>query len=162
MDEMKYQASVDGSKELVIRSKDLAQLDIVSEGAQHFHILHEGQSFRCEVLAQDFAQKIFTIRVNGRTHEVKLSNQYDQLIQQLGLNVVADKKIRDVKAPMPGLVLEIAVAAGQAVEKGDKLLILEAMKMENIIKSEGIGTIKAIRIEKGAAVDKGQLLIEME
>ena len=63
---------------------------------------------------------------------------------------------------MPGLVLDIPVEVGQEVEKGEGVLILEAMKMENVIKSAGVGTIKAIHIKQGEAVEKGQLLIEME
>ena len=63
---------------------------------------------------------------------------------------------------MPGLVLSILVEPGQAVQKGDVLLILEAMKMENVLKAAGDGTVKNIAVAKGAAVDKGQLLLEME
>ncbi|HNM32873.1 MAG TPA: biotin/lipoyl-binding protein, partial [Chitinophagales bacterium] len=66
------------------------------------------------------------------------------------------------KAPMPGLVLDILVEAGQAVNKGDNLIILEAMKMENIIKASGSGTVKSIHVQKKDAVEKNQLLIEME
>ncbi|MEM1216899.1 MAG: biotin/lipoyl-containing protein, partial [Bacteroidota bacterium] len=68
----------------------------------------------------------------------------------------------DVLAPMPGLILDVLVAAGQAVEKGTPLVILEAMKMENVLKAAGPGTVKAIAVQQGAAVDKKQLLIEME
>jgi biotin carboxyl carrier protein len=67
-----------------------------------------------------------------------------------------------VKAPMPGLVLNIVVEPGQTVEKGDPMIILEAMKMENVIKAAGEGRVKAIKVQKGMAVDKGQLLIELD
>lgn len=67
----------------------------------------------------------------------------------------------NVKAPMPGLVLDILVEAGQSVNKGDNLLILEAMKMENIIKASGNGVVKNININKKMRL-KNQLLIEME
>ena len=63
---------------------------------------------------------------------------------------------------MPGLVLEVAAEIGQEVKKGDPLLILEAMKMENVIKSMGEGKVKAIHIKQGEALEKGQLMIEME
>jgi len=68
----------------------------------------------------------------------------------------------NVKAPMPGLVLDILVEPGQSVQKGDNLLILEAMKMENIIKASGSGVVKNIPVHKKDAVEKNQLLIEME
>ena len=62
---------------------------------------------------------------------------------------------------MPGLVLEIMVKAGDEVKKGDALLILEAMKMENVLKATGDGTVKSVSVSKGAPVDKGTILIEM-
>ena len=63
---------------------------------------------------------------------------------------------------MPGLIIDILVKEGQAIQKGDQLLILEAMKMENVIKAEGEGIVKSILTEKSKAVDKGQVIIEME
>jgi len=80
----------------------------------------------------------------------------------MGLSVVASQKLSSVKAPMPGLVLDIMVEPGQEVAEGDSLLILEAMKMENVLKATGEGVVKSIEITKGAAVEKGQILIEME
>jgi biotin carboxyl carrier protein len=63
---------------------------------------------------------------------------------------------------MPGLVLNVLVQAGQEVAKGDALLILEAMKMENVIKASGDGKVKSVKVKQGEAVDKGLLLVEME
>ena len=70
--------------------------------------------------------------------------------------------VKDIKAPMPGLVLQISVGPGDTVEKGDPLLILEAMKMENVLKAPGSGTVKKVSVNQGQAVEKNQLLIEME
>ena len=63
---------------------------------------------------------------------------------------------------MPGLVLEVLVKPGQTVKKGDKILVLEAMKMENIIKSPGEGIVKECLAEVGATVEKNQILINFE
>jgi biotin carboxyl carrier protein len=63
---------------------------------------------------------------------------------------------------MPGMVLSVSVAEGQQVQKGDPLLVLEAMKMENVIKSPGEGTVKSIAVKAGAAVEKNALLIRFE
>ncbi len=68
-------------------------------------------------------------------------------------------KVNEVKAPMPGLVLDIRVSEGDEVKKGDPILVLEAMKMENIIKSPTDGVIKKINVKKGLAVEKNQVLI---
>lgn len=62
---------------------------------------------------------------------------------------------------MPGLIFEISVKEGDSIQKGDKVLILEAMKMENLMKSAGTGVIKKILVEKGQAVEKNQILIEL-
>ncbi|MCL4155747.1 UNVERIFIED_CONTAM: hypothetical protein GTU68_052685 [Idotea baltica] len=61
---------------------------------------------------------------------------------------------------MPGLVLNIRVSPGDEVAEGDTLLVLEAMKMENVIKAVGNGTVKEIKVGHGDKVDKGQILIQ--
>ncbi|WP_146088847.1 biotin/lipoyl-containing protein [Neolewinella xylanilytica] len=91
-----------------------------------------------------------------------LSDNYDLLVERLGLSVNVEAATNEVTAPMPGLILEVLVEVGQEVTGGTPLLVLEAMKMENVLKADGEGTVKAIRVSKGDAVDKRQLLIEME
>ena len=68
-------------------------------------------------------------------------------------------EVSDLKAPMPGLVLSIEVEEGQEVKKGDVLMILEAMKMENAIKAPADLVIKEIKCKQSEAVDKGQVLM---
>lgn len=139
-----------------------SQLDIVDAGNGKFHIVQNNKAYQVEVVDTDFPNKFVTVKLNGNKYEVKLSDQHDQLIKQLGLTAKNTSKINAIKAPMPGLVLDIAVTIGQKVEKEDGLIILEAMKMENVIKCGGDGIITAIHVEKGVAVDKGQLLIEID
>lgn len=155
-----FKTTVNG--QFIFNSADLENLDIVPIDATSFHILKEGQAFRAEVVATDFVNKLFTIKVNGNSYDIKLEDEYDQLIDKLGLTKYVVYKVKDIKAPMPGLVLGINVEVGQAVQRGDTLLILEAMKMENVLKSPGDGIVKTIHVEKGKAVEKGFVLIEME
>jgi biotin carboxyl carrier protein len=91
---------------------------------------------------------------------VQLKDRFDQLLEQMGMSGAASAKINDIKAPMPGLIVGVSVQPGDVVKKGDAVLILEAMKMENLIKSPGEGTIRAIRVAKGDRVEKNQVLIE--
>jgi len=143
---------------LPVAAKDL---DIVPEADGSFHILHQGKSFRAEILELDHEARKFVLMINGDRFAVNIADHYDRLIQQLGLNVGSSQKANIVKAPMPGLVLSLLVEPGQKVAKGDPLLILEAMKMENVLKAAADGEVKSVQVKQGAAVVKGQLLIEM-
>lgn len=140
----------------------LSDLDVAPAGPGKFHIIRDGRSFHAEVIEVDFSAKLFRIRINGSDYQVKLEDPYDQLVKRLGLEINIQHKVKDIKAPMPGLVLEIQVSIGQELKTGDPVLILEAMKMENVIKSPGEGTVKKIVVEKGQPVDKGSVLLELE
>ncbi len=143
-------------------TNELNSLDIISIDNQHFHILQNGKAYRAEIIQTDFVNKIFVIKINGKLYDIKLEDEYDQLVKKLGLSTAIVYKVKDVKAPMPGLVLAINVEVGQTVQRGDALLVLEAMKMENVLKSSGDGVVKAIKVEKGMAVEKGTILMEIE
>lgn len=79
----------------------------------------------------------------------------------MGLDVSKMQKVEPIKAPMPGLILKVLVTEGQAIKKGEPVLILEAMKMENVFKAPGDAVVKAIKIEERQAVEKGEVLIEL-
>jgi biotin carboxyl carrier protein len=93
---------------------------------------------------------------------VQAADRFDLLLKKLGLEDLAQAGASDLKAPMPGLVLETKVAPGTEVTAGQALVVLEAMKMENVLKAEADGVVKSVPIEKGQAVDKNQVLIEFE
>jgi biotin carboxyl carrier protein len=161
MKKSNYQVEVNEMYKFSISPEDAGTLDFVKVDENNFHILQGNKSFEAELVEADYQNKTLHLKINGNRFSVKIADQYDQLVEKMGLSAVVSSKVKDIKAPMPGLVLDINVAAGQEVNKGDKLVILEAMKMENVIKSEGEGVVKEIHVEKGATVDKGQMLIEM-
>ena len=134
--------------------------DIVKISEDYFHILYKNKSYRAEVVKADRATKTFQFKINNKIHTVEVKDKFDLLLEKMGMTSGASAKINNIKAPMPGLVIDLKVKAGDTVKVGDPLLILEAMKMENILKSPGDGTIKNVKIKKGESVEKGQILIE--
>ncbi len=137
-------------------------VDAIQISDSKFHALENNRKYEVEIIESDFALKRFLLEVNGNRYEVKLKDKYDQLVEKMGFSAVNNQKLKNIKAPMPGLIIDILVEAGQSIEKGDQLLILEAMKMENVLKAEGEGIVKEVLFEKGASVDKGQIIIDME
>ena len=141
-----------------IDSKEF-EWNMVEIGNESFHVLHKDKSYRAEVLAFNRDEKSLTIRVNGNKYNVQVKDKLDLLLERLGMDKLAANQVNDIKAPMPGLVLDVMVKEGDEVKKGDQVMILEAMKMENVLKSPGEGTVKAIKVAKGDSVEKNQVMI---
>ena len=158
---MQYKISV-GDEEFDITKSEIDALDCISISDDSFHIIYEDNSYICHVLQLDQNQKRILIQMNGEKHWVEVSDSLDQLIEKMGLDSVADNSQKEIKAPMPGLILDILVKEGQTVSKDDNLVILEAMKMENILKAEADAVVKKINMKKGESVEKNQILIELE
>ena len=129
-------------------------------GERTYHILKNDRSYSVEVLSLDAATKTVQLKINGHLHEVMVKDRFDLLLEKMGMSNTTQNRVNNIKAPMPGLIVAINLAVGDAVSKGDIVLILEAMKMENAIKAPGDGTVKAIKIQKGDRVEKGQVLVE--
>lgn len=129
----------------------------VKEGI--YSIIKERKSFNSEVIKFDKEERIFHIRVNNNVYKVQLRDRFDDLLHELGMDAAKSKKVSELKAPMPGLVVEVCINEGQEVKKGDKLVVLEAMKMENILKAPADAVVKKISITKGQTVEKNEALI---
>lgn len=138
------------------------QWDLQAINEHTFHAIYQGKSFTIEVVKADFSEKNFLLKINGQKIEYSAKDAIDLLLEKMGLQGKSSAKINQLKAPMPGLIVDVRVAVGQKVSKGENLLVLEAMKMENIIKSPTEGTIKAIKVQKGENVEKNKILIEFE
>jgi len=133
--------------------------DVLEVKNGSFHIIKNNVSYNVEVIKANVEEKSFTINVNGSNYQIQVKDKYDELLKNLGLDNLNLKKVNEIKAPMPGMVLDIRVEVGNIVKKGDPILVLEAMKMENIIKSPTDGVISKINAKKGVAVEKNQLLV---
>lgn len=136
--------------------------DVIKVKKNTYHIIKDNESYNLEVLKINPTEKLFFVKVNGIKYKFNVKDKYDELLHSLGMDNLLSTKISDLKAPMPGLVLDVSVSSGQSVSKGDALLILEAMKMENVIKSPTDGVIKSISVNKGEIVEKNQLILNFE
>ena len=127
-----------------------------------FTLTFNGKDFFGEILEEKSEDHKLKIKINHLVFEIKKKGELDELISALGLDVPKVRKLKELEAPMPGRIVNIAVKVGDELEVGDDILSLEAMKMENVLKAEGIGTVKAIHIKQDDIVDKGTVLIEFE
>ena len=129
---MKYNVIVD-EQEFKLSKTDATNLNAVELSDGKLHILKDNQSYDCELLEADYNNSTLTVLVNGTKYNLKIEDEYDLLVKKMGLSIVNSTKLDNIKAPMPGLVLDIMIEPGQEIEKGTPLLILEAMKMENVL-----------------------------
>lgn len=142
--------------------RDLETLDLVSISSTEFNGIKDHRSVNARLVAANLLNKTFTIETGGETYEVAIKDALDQQLEQMGFGTASGKQVKEIKAPMPGLVLEVSVTEGQPVKEGDRLLILEAMKMENSILIHADATIKKVTVTAGQAVEKGQVLVVLE
>ena len=126
------------------------------------HVLYENRSYTVEIVETNAEEKTQVVKVNGNLYTVAIEDQFDILLKQLGMEMGASNKVQEIKAPMPGLVLKVMVEEGTAVKKGDNLLVLEAMKMENILKSPTDGTVSKVLVTQGDKTEKNAVLIRFK
>ena len=149
-------------KNIGIINSEKFEINTVDLKDGHFNIIRDNKSYNAELVSFDIDEKTYKIKVNGNVYKVKIKDRFDLLLHSMGMDALATKKINELKAPMPGLVLDIRVKVGDSIKKGDSLVVLEAMKMENVLKSIADVVIKKINVEKGKAVEKNQVLISFE
>ncbi len=153
--------TVNKSREYEFKSSDLEKLNLLKRSQSKFHVIKKNKSFDVELEKADFNKREYVINVNSNSYTIKISNEIDQLIKEMGFTVGSSIKANSIKAPMPGIILSVNVEENQAVKEGETLLILEAMKMENAITAPKDGIIKSIYAKSGETAEKGELLIEM-
>lgn len=130
--------------------------------AGHYSLLVGERSFDVYVQPMaadddDGASRVFEVYVRGRVHRVRLTDERTRALASLagGAHASGDANIR---APMPGLVSHVLVEEGTEVQRGQAVVVLEAMKMENDLTAPRAGIVKSLRVAKGQAVNQGDLL----
>lgn len=138
------------------------EIEIIKKNDNGLIISRDGKKHVARLLAMDPENKMITLKIDGYRFEVKLTDEYDILLQSLGMDTASTKKVNELKAPMPGVVIDVIVNVGDSVLKDDPLVVLEAMKMENMLKSPSDGIVSAINIKKGDTVEKNRVLVNFE
>lgn len=163
------QANVDGQLLKIAPQADgwlidgkMVRPDIKRVNKHLFHVMIQDKSFTVFIHKTDPANKTITLSINGKETTIQYQSRMDQLLKDLGMESALIQKLDSLKAPMPGLIHSISIQEGAEVKKGDPILILEAMKMENIIKSPGEGIVKKIHVSPHSSVEKNELLITFE
>lgn len=148
--------------EFLFSQEEIDKADVIQTGEGDFNIIRNGRSVNVKLLEVDETGKNLKVEVEGEFYTMQIKDELDQTLDNMGFNNVSTKQVKEIKAPMPGLVLEVSVEVGQELVEGDRVLILEAMKMENSICIHANAKIKSILVKKGQPVDKNQVLVELE
>ena len=160
IDEQPFEIELNGDQPTV--NGTVCSWDAHTNDQNSFHIVANDKSYRLQVIEQDLKSKTLTLRVNGYEVKAQVQDRHDLLLERLGLDQVSEAATNEVRAPMPGLIVELKIAVGDQVQSGDPLLVLEAMKMENVLKAPGPGLVKSIFVRQGDSVEKNQILVDFE
>lgn len=157
-----HSLELDVTREKITNHEGEVAFTVIRKDEKEAVIQLNNKIFTIRIISEDEDGKTVKASINGKTTHAEIKNQTDLLLEKMGGNGASSASAKNIKAPMPGLIVKINSKIGQPVEKGDVLLNFEAMKMENQLKSPGKGIIKNILVKEGDKIEKGQLLIEME
>ncbi len=158
---MMYKVLIKG-QEIIVTQEELDNLDVsFDKDNAIYQVIDNGISHNIKSLDESNHGKVQLLQIDDLNMEATILDPLDQQIKSMGLSNIDEQKSKNIIAPMPGLILDIMCKEGEEIKEGKSLLILEAMKMENVIKAEGNGTIEKIHKAIGDTVEKQQLIIEI-
>lgn len=145
-----------------LEKKKAHELDVIQIDEQSFHIVDQKQSYIIKIDAVDLSDNSVHLSINDHPIKVQIQDERMEIIKALGFDLEVKKKVDEILAPMPGLVVDVLVKEGDTVKEGDPILILEAMKMENIINAPADAEIVEILISKEDKVEKSEKLVQLK
>ena len=154
-----YEVELKGDSNFVNGKEFVADMVEIKKGL--FHVIHNLKSYNVEIVEVNLEEKIVALKINTNTYKVVIKTRYEELLEKIGMSQKQTQVGVEVKAPMPGLILNIMAEEGQEIKKGDALVTMEAMKMENIIKAIADGVVNKILVKKGDKVEKNQVMIRL-
>jgi len=153
-----FEFDIDSSGNSTVNGiKKQVKFIVHSDGS--FLLSVDGKTKEADLVRNDKENKQIILRIEGKKYTIQLKEPVDVLLDQLGMKTGGHKKINNLKAPMPGLIVKILAKEGEHYKAGEPLLILEAMKMENVFKAAADVIIKDIQITEKSTVEKGQVLM---
>lgn len=136
----------------VLKSCEIHQID-----GNNYQVIFNNRAYFANISRENQLLKFI---INQNTYLVEIQNENDLMLEKLGIKDKVFKTADELKAPMPGLIMDILTKKGEVVKAGQPLLILKAMKMENIIKAPHDGRINEILIIKGQKIEKDAVMIQ--
>lgn len=144
-----YRVAVDGNEFLVDGKKT---------GVTNYSLIVDNRSFEVDV---DVSEDEYRVLVDGRSYHLRLLDERRMRLGGLQSGIQLEGR-QEVSVPMPGKIVAVLVGEGDRVEKGQGLVIVEAMKMENEVRSPIAGEVKEIRVKAGETVEAGAVLVVVE
>jgi biotin carboxyl carrier protein len=148
--------------QLDLSQRDLSKFKVleINYSKKEIILSNDSKIFECKILKENSIDQSYIVKINGEISTIRLIKEVEKTIEKLGIQKGSQKNINILKAPMPGLIVDIAVKKSDLVKKGDPVIILEAMKMENILSSPVDGKVKEIKVNPQQTVEKNNILIK--
>tara|TARA_Y100000389_G_C17318380_1_gene441722 strand:- start:130 stop:615 length:486 start_codon:yes stop_codon:yes gene_type:complete len=148
--------------QLDLSQRDLGKFKVleINYSKKEIILSNDSKIFECKILKENSIDQSYIVKINGEISTIRLIKQVEKTIEKLGIQKGSQKNINILKAPMPGLIVDVAVKKSDLVKKGDPVIILEAMKMENILSSPVDGKVKEIKVKPQQTVEKNNILIK--
>lgn len=151
---------VDLENSVIMVDNQKIEVDVQISNHDEIHFIFQQKNYRAILKSRQGRSAV--ISLNEKDIEVSIVSQKEKILQKIGISHHAQDKIQDLMAPMPGKILKVLKKPGENILKNEGVLVLEAMKMENVLKASSEAVISEIKVSEGEAVEKDQILITFE